>query len=83
MHQGLVVRQDAKFIYLASDPSRPDQLLNIPVDDIEEKTPSTVSIMPKDLLNTLTKEEILDLLAYLESGGQEDHPAFEHAGEQR
>ena len=82
-HQGLVVRQDAKFIYLADDPNHPDQLLKIPRDEVEEKTVSTVSIMPEDLLNTLTKEEILDLLAYIESGGREDHPAFDPVGEHR
>jgi len=83
VHQGLVVRQDTKFVYLASDPSKPAQLLKIPLDEIEEKTPSTISIMPEDLLNTLTKEEILDLLAYIESGGREDHSAFNPVGEER
>jgi hypothetical protein len=28
-----------------------------------------LSAMPKGLLNTLSKEEILDLLAYIEAGG--------------
>ena len=82
-HQGLVVRQSAKFIYLADEPNHPDQLLKIPRDEVEEKTVSTVSIMPEDLLNTLTKVEILDLLAYIESGGREDHPAFDPVGEHR
>ena len=30
--------------------------------------------MPEGLVNTFTKDEILDLLAYLESGGRKDHP---------
>jgi hypothetical protein len=78
-----VVRQGAKFIYLADDPNHPDQLLKIPRDEVEEKTVSTVSIMPEDLLNTLTKVEILDLLAYIESGGREDHPTFDLVAEPR
>ena len=76
-YSGLVVRQDANFIYLANDPDKPEQLREIARDDLEEQTLSTVSIMPEDLLNTLSKEEILDLLAYIEAGGQEDHPAFD------
>ena len=32
--------------------------------------------MPPGLLNTLTQEEVLDLLAYLQSGGNEQSPAF-------
>jgi hypothetical protein len=33
--------------------------------------------MPVGLLNTLDKEQILDLLAYLLSGGKADNPAFQ------
>jgi hypothetical protein len=32
--------------------------------------------MPQGLADVLTKDEILDLLAYLESGGNRNHPAF-------
>jgi hypothetical protein len=32
--------------------------------------------MPPGLLNTLNQDEILDLIAYLESMGDEKHPAF-------
>ncbi len=34
-------------------------------DDIEERTISQVSLMPEGLLNTLTREEVLDLLSYI------------------
>ena len=37
---------------------------------------SPVSLMPPELLSVLNKDEILDLLAYLESGGNENAPAF-------
>ena len=37
---------------------------------------SPVSLMPPGLISVLNKEEILDLLAYLESGGNEKAPAF-------
>jgi putative heme-binding domain-containing protein len=44
--------------------------------DIEKRAPSKVSPMPEGLVNNLTKEEILDLIAYLESGGKETAAAF-------
>jgi putative heme-binding domain-containing protein len=44
--------------------------------DIESRTVSKLSQMPEGLLNVLTREEILDLLAYLEAGGKADHVAF-------
>ena len=44
--------------------------------DIEDRAESNTSLMPHGLLNTLTKQEILDLLAYLESGGDRTYRAF-------
>ena len=32
--------------------------------------------MPEGLLNTMTREEILDLIAYIISGANPEHPAF-------
>jgi hypothetical protein len=36
--------------------------------------------MPAGLLNTLSAEEILDLIAFLRSGGKPDHEFFTAAG---
>jgi len=44
--------------------------------DIESKEISKVSPMPEGLLNSLTKDDILDLIAYVESGGHKEHPDF-------
>jgi putative heme-binding domain-containing protein len=44
--------------------------------DIESIEPSNVSMMPKDLLNTLTAEEIQDLFAYLLARGDRNHAMF-------
>jgi putative heme-binding domain-containing protein len=43
---------------------------------VVKKEKALVSIMPPGLLNTLTKEEVLDLLAYLEAGGKADAGNF-------
>jgi hypothetical protein len=38
-----------------------------------------LSAMPEGLINYLGKDEILDLIAYLEAGGNPDHPDFRPA----
>ena len=42
---------------------------------------SPVSLMPPGLLSVLTKEEILDLLAYIETGGNAQAPPFKPAAQ--
>ena len=44
--------------------------------DIAERLPSKVSPMPDGLLNQLNKDEILDLLAYIETAGKEKAANF-------
>jgi putative heme-binding domain-containing protein len=44
--------------------------------DIAERQPSKISPMPEGLADLLTEDEILDLLAYIESGGNEQAPNF-------
>jgi putative heme-binding domain-containing protein len=48
----------------------------IPRDEIEKQYPSKVSMMPTGLLNTLSADEILDLIAFLRSGGRRDSDLF-------
>lgn len=76
-HQGVVRGQDAEFLHLANDPDKPTEVLKIALEDIEAKAPVAASTMPTGLINTLTREEILDLLAYIEAGGREGHRVFE------
>ncbi|MDA0933473.1 MAG: DUF1080 domain-containing protein [Planctomycetota bacterium] len=52
------------------------QRQQVAVADVESRVASPVSPMPAGLLGALTLEEVLDLLAYLESGGNRSHPAF-------
>ena len=40
------------------------------------KKKSLTSMMPEGLLNSLTEEEILDLMAYLMSRGDRNSPMF-------
>ncbi len=55
---------------LVTNPFEPDEALEIPKIKIAGKRESEVSAMPEGLLNTLSREEILDLLAFIEAGGR-------------
>ena len=50
--------------------------------DIAERRPSKVSAMPEGLLNQLSKDEILDLIAYIESMGKERATNFKTVSSQ-
>ena len=54
----------------------PGKLTDVNRRMIEDQHPSPVSMMPAALLNTLNRDEILDLLAYLRSGGDSQHEVF-------
>jgi putative heme-binding domain-containing protein len=73
---GVVVGQDARVLRLAANPAQPNEVTEIPLSDIEASQPSPVSMMPLGLLDTLAKEEILDLLAYVESQADPRAAAF-------
>ena len=48
----------------------PGKLTRIRAGQIEEMKPATESMMPSGLLNSLTKDEIADLLAYMKSAAK-------------
>ncbi|MCA8992505.1 MAG: c-type cytochrome [Planctomycetaceae bacterium] len=54
----------------------PDEIVSVDRKQIEEMRLSTVSMMPKGLFNTLSEDEILDLMAYLLSRGDREHQMF-------
>jgi putative heme-binding domain-containing protein len=62
-------------LILQPDPLSPERV-EVEKDDIERRRPSKVSPMPDHLVDVLSEEEILDLLAYLESAGRKDYKAF-------
>lgn len=63
---GIVVAEDKKSISLLENPEIPKPKV-IQKDDIEEIIPSTVSMMPKALLDKFTRDEILEILSYIAS----------------
>jgi len=65
---GMIVQEDAETLTMQTGPS--DSLIKTwKKSDIKEQQLQKFSVMPVGLLNTISKAEIFDLLAYLESGG--------------
>jgi putative heme-binding domain-containing protein len=73
---GRVVGEKEGKLQIAPDLLKPDEIVEVPKSAIEESRVSTVSLMPTGLLNPLNADEVLDLLAYLLSAGNPEHPAF-------
>lgn len=73
---GVVVGEDNNSVRIVENPLVQSSTTTIAKDDIDERRASTVSIMPKGLLDTMTKDEIFDLIGYILSRGDEQHPLY-------
>ena len=83
VHTGVVVNLSGDGMTLNTDMSDPNQRVTIDRKKIEELTVSKTSPMPAGLLNRMSQEEILDLIAYIISGGDAEHPLFGAAESRR
>ena len=74
---GREVGGDKDVIRLATNPEKPKDVIEVKRSDIEVRKKSKVSMMPLGMLNTLTSEEVLDMLMYLSSEGNAGNRAFQ------
>ena len=72
---GRVVEETPEKVVIRPNPLE-EKTVTISKVDIESRAPSKLSPMPVGLLNTFSKEDILDVLAYMESLGDPKHPNF-------
>ncbi len=72
---GRVIEDSDTKVVLVTNPLTGDKV-ELKKSDVKSRTPSKLSPMPEGLASVLTKEEILDLLAYMESAGNKQHAAF-------
>jgi putative heme-binding domain-containing protein len=72
---GRIIDENDQQITIRTDPFA-KELTIVQKKDIEERQKSPVSEMPQGLINTLTKEEILDMVAYMRAAGKADDKAF-------
>jgi putative heme-binding domain-containing protein len=73
---GVVVNLGGDTVTLNTDLSDPNQRVSIDRKDLKSIELSKISPMPPMLLSMLTKDEVLDLLAYILSGGDRAHAMF-------
>ena len=73
--EGRVLEETDSKLVIQPNPLKPDKI-TVEKSEVKSRGPSKLSPMPEGLVNTFTKEEIFDLIAYLESAGKRDHPDF-------
>ena len=73
---GVIASKDKGKLTLMS--GTPPKKVEIDMKSIDSRVPSPVSLMPGSLMNTLDKEQVLDLLAYMLADGDPKVEAFHH-----
>ena len=74
---GVVVNLSGDSVTVNTDLADPWQRVSVDRKEVKSIEPGKVSAMPPMLLAMLRKEEILDLLAYVLSGGDQSNPMFQ------
>lgn len=75
-HTGRLLLETADEVVLMPDALQPDNKITLKKADIQGRAWSRISPMPEGLVNGLSREDILDLLAFIESSGRRQHAAF-------
>ena len=66
---GTLRKEDDKHLHLVPSLLTPDVVTKVAKRDVLKKVASKISPMPEGMLSVLTRDEILDLLAFIEAGG--------------
>jgi putative heme-binding domain-containing protein len=74
---GLILEETPEIVKVIENPLAKAEPIVLKKSDIAERKKSPTSIMPKGLLDKLTREEILDLVAYVAAHGNAKHPLFQ------
>lgn len=73
---GRISQESDTTAVVMTNPFDPSVTSTVAIADVKSREFSKASLMPPGLLNTLSEDEILDLIAYLESAGDPSHPNF-------
>ena len=73
---GRVANLNGDVLMVSTNMLDPGNFTNVKRGDIAEMRASKVSMMPTGLLDTLSSDEVIDLLAYLKSGGNPKHEIY-------
>ena len=74
---GMILEETPQRIKVTENPLAKAAPVTLDRSEIEERTKSATSIMPKGLLDKLTSEEILDLIAYIAARGDAKAAVFQ------
>lgn len=74
---GRVMGEEGGKLNVSTNPFAPQDLMGIPTSEVASKKAYTISMMPPGLINALSKDELLDLMAYVMSGGNPQDKAFQ------
>jgi putative heme-binding domain-containing protein len=77
VYTGIVLEETPKTVKIIENPLAKTPPVVLKAADIADKKKSPTSIMPKGLLEKLTRDEILDLLAYVIARGDARHAIFQ------
>ncbi|AXE20292.1 heme-binding protein [Runella rosea] len=73
---GRLTNEDANNYYVSQNPYEPETVMKLAKKNVASHKYSPVSIMYGNLINSLSEEELKDLMAYLMAGGNEKNPMF-------
>lgn len=73
---GRLINEDKLNYFVSQNPYAPETLTKVPKKNVLRAKLSSASIMFPGLINSLNKEELKDLIAYLMAGGKKDNPMF-------
>jgi putative heme-binding domain-containing protein len=74
---GLILKETPQDVMVITDPLAKAKPIVLKKSEIGDRSKSPTSIMPKGLLDKLTREEILDVVAYVIARGNEKHALFQ------
>ena len=77
---GVIIKETPKEYSVITNLLLPNAITRVAKKDVDEKIVSKVSPMPVGMLNVLTREEIINLMSFLEAGGYQlpDHLKKKH-----
>ena len=75
-HVGMIVSDEKGKVTIQNDPLGKCAPVVVKKSEIDEQVKSKMSIMPQGLLNKLSEEEIIDLIAYVYAGGDPKHATY-------
>jgi putative heme-binding domain-containing protein len=75
---GVIVKEEPAEFHVMTNLLTPEAITRITKSDIDQRVASKISPMPPGMANVLTKQEVVDLISYLEAGGYQPPGHLNH-----